>query len=234
VQAIEKLCRGEFSTSLRVSTFLSVGSRYQASVRHVSGLAILPSDFASLNVPPCEDERCQICSFISRTQESVVRSTSVQDVLAGSVRLHFTSRSSFLAIQAECTDLRRTHTHLVQGTRSSRKTTNVNVVKMYLDVATIASDGLLIFKHSEPFMPVCKCIIIPRQVLDGLLTALHIQLNHPTSHQLENIVKRYLYALDMDKAVDQVTSGYHSCAALCQTPTVQQEQTTSTPPEAVG
>jgi len=47
-------------------------------------------------------------------------------------------------------------------------------------------------------------------------------------------VKRYLYALDMDKAVDRVTSGCHSCAALRQTPTVQQEQTTSAPPEAVG
>lgn len=42
-----------------------------------------------------------------------------------------------------------------------------------------------------------------------------------------------LYALDMDKAVDRVTSGCHSCAALCQTPTVQQEQTSSAPPEAV-
>ena len=230
VQAIEKLCRGEFSTSLRVSTFLSVGSRYQASVRHVSGLAILPSDFASLNVPPCEDERCQICSFISRTQESVVRSTSVQDVLAGSVRLHFTSRSSFLAIQAECTDLRRTHTHLVQGTRPSRKTTNVKDVKRYLNVATVASDGLLVLKRNEPIVLAHECIIIPRQVLDGLLTALHIQLSHSTSHQLMNVLKRYLtYALDMDKTVDRVTSGCHSCAALRQTPTVQQEQTTSAP-----
>jgi len=107
-------------------------------------------------------------------------------------------------------------------------------VKRYLNVATVASDGLLVVKRNEPFVPVRECIIIPRQALDGLLTALHIQLSHPTSHQLKNVVKRYLYALDMDKAVDRVTSGCHSCAALRQTPTVQQEQTTSAPPEAVG
>ena len=41
VQAYEKLCRGEFSVSPRVSTFLSVVSRYQASVRHLSGSANL-------------------------------------------------------------------------------------------------------------------------------------------------------------------------------------------------
>lgn len=35
VQASEKLCRGEFSASPRVSTFLSTVSRYQATVQHV-------------------------------------------------------------------------------------------------------------------------------------------------------------------------------------------------------
>ena len=60
VQAYEKLCRGEFSASPRVSTFLSVVSRYQASVRHVSGAAILPSDFASRNAAACENETCQV------------------------------------------------------------------------------------------------------------------------------------------------------------------------------
>ena len=51
VQAFEKLCRGEFSSSPRVSTFLSVVSCFQASVRHVSSAAILPSDFTSHNTP---------------------------------------------------------------------------------------------------------------------------------------------------------------------------------------
>jgi len=42
VQAYEKLCRGEFSASPRVSTFLSTVSRYQASVRHVYGRFLQP------------------------------------------------------------------------------------------------------------------------------------------------------------------------------------------------
>ena len=59
IQAYQKLCRGEFSASPCVSTFLSTVSHYQASVRHVSGSAILPSDFASRNAAPCENEACQ-------------------------------------------------------------------------------------------------------------------------------------------------------------------------------
>ena len=191
VQAYEKLCRGEFSASPCVSTFLSVVSRYQASVRHVSGSAILPSDFASRNAPPCEEESCQVCSFIMHTKESVVRMSSVQDVLDGNVRLPFTSRPAWLAIQSECPDLRRTHSHLIQGTRPSRKLTNVKDVKRYLQVASVASDGLLVVKHHEPLSPSRECIVVPRQVLDGLLTALHIQLNHPSSHQLKTVCLRY-------------------------------------------
>ena len=94
VQAFEKLCRGEFSASPRVSTFLSVVSRFQASVRHVSGSAILPSDFSSRNAPLCQDNTCQVCSFIHRTEESVVRQASIQDILNGNVRLPFTTCTS--------------------------------------------------------------------------------------------------------------------------------------------
>ena len=153
VQAYEKLCRGEFSASPRVSTFLSVVSRYQAAVRHVSGAAILPSDFASRNAAACENETCQVCSFISRTRDSVVRAVSGQDILQGNVRLPFTSRPAWVAVQSEYPDLRRTHAHLVQGTRPSKKLTNIKDVKRYLQVASVADDGLLVVRRHEPLSP---------------------------------------------------------------------------------
>ena len=46
------------------------------------------------------------------------------------------------------------------------------------------------------------------------MTALHIQLSHPSCHQLKMVVKRYLYALDLDKTVSRLSDGCHSCAAL--------------------
>ena len=122
VQAYEKLCSGEFSASPCVSTFLFVVSCYQASVRHISGVAIFQSDFASPNTSPCENETCEVCSFVTQTRDSVVRAMSVQDILQGNVRLPFTSWSAWLAIQSECLDPCCTHAHLVQGTRPSKKT----------------------------------------------------------------------------------------------------------------
>ena len=217
-----------------VSTFLSVVSQYQASVRHVAGSAILPSDFASRNATLYEDEACQVCSFIKRTEDSVVRMSFVQDVLDGKVRLPFTSQAAWSAIQSECPNLLRTHAHLIQGTRPSRKLNNIKDVKRYLQVASVATDGLLVMQRHEPLSPSQECIIVPRQALHGLLTALHIQLSHPTTHQLKVVVKRYLYALDMDKTIARVCYGCQSCAALRQTPIARIEQSTAPPNEAVG
>ena len=53
VQAIEKLSRGEFSASPRVTSFLSTVSRYQVNVRHLAGTDNIPTDFASRNAPEC-------------------------------------------------------------------------------------------------------------------------------------------------------------------------------------
>ena len=46
-EAYQKLCRGEFSTNARLSTFLTTVSRHHISISHLSGAANLPTDFGS-------------------------------------------------------------------------------------------------------------------------------------------------------------------------------------------
>ena len=234
-QAHEKLCRDEFSVSPRVSTFLSVVSRYQATVRHLAGSANVPSDFASRNAPTCLEQQCQVCTFDRQMEESVVlQRVTTNDVTSGRARLLFTSRSAWLGIQAECPDLRRTLSHLAQGTRPSKKITNAKDVKRYLNVASIARDGLLVVRRNEPLSPARDCIIVPRMVLDGLVTALHNQLDHPSCYQLKQVMHRYLYALDLDKAIDTASRSCHQCASLRDTPHTTIPQSTGNPPEVVG
>lgn len=48
------------------------------------------------------------------------------------------------------------------------------------------------------------------------------------------VVKRYLFALDLDKAVSRVSEGCHSCAAIRNSPTARIDQSTLPPPEAIG
>ena len=104
---------GEFSTSARVSAFLTTVSHYQVSLRHLSGSANLLSDFTCHNAPDCDNPNCPICSFVAQIEDSTVNAISVQDVLSGSAKLPFTTCSTWLATQSECADLHRVYAHLI-------------------------------------------------------------------------------------------------------------------------
>ena len=143
-------------------------------------------------------------------------------------------QSAWLHTQQECPDLRHVHSHLKQGTRPPKKSTNVKDIKHFLEVASISRDGLVVVKKDEPFCPSRECIVIPRSITDSLLTTLHIKLNHPSRHQLKQVILRYFYALDLDKAVDQCSQTCHTCASLKKIPSCLTQQSTSNPPAAVG
>ena len=50
----------------------------------------------------------------------------------------------------------------------------------------------VLVRRNEPLSLTRECIIVRRQVLSGLLlTALHIQLDYPTRHQLRSVTQRY-------------------------------------------
>ena len=234
VQAYEKLLRGEFSASARVSTFLSTITRYKAAVSHIAGVANAPSDYASRNPVDCSDQSCQVCKFVQELEESTVRVLSVADVINGSARMPYMNRSAWLATQHECEDLRRTHSYLVNGTRPQRRAGNLKDVKRYLQSASVSPDGLLVVKDSRPFQPSRDLIIVPRAVISGLLTTLHLRFNHPSAHQLKASTSRYFFALDMDKAIHDVTSSCHQCTALRSIPVSLHTQSSEPPPSHIG
>ena len=89
-------------------------------------------------------------------------------------------------------------------------------------------------KHTQPFVPVAEAIVVPRSVLDGLLTALHIKLNHPTRHQFQMVLQRQFFALDMNDAISRVTSACHTCAFLKSFPSSLVKQSSDDPSEVVG
>ena len=76
--------------------------------------------------------------------------------------------------------------------------------------------------------------MVPRSVLDGLLTAIHIKLDHPSKNQLQMVMQRHFFALDMSAAITRVSDSYHTCASLKKFPTSLASQSSEDPPEVVG
>ena len=101
-------------------------------------------------------------------------------------------------------------------------------------MASIAKDGLLVAHRCDPFVPSSELIIVPLSVLDGLVTALHIKLDHPSKHQLNLVLNRYFYALDMSKSVEQASDSCHICASLKRFSKSLIQQSSDDPPDLVG
>ena len=232
VQAYQKLLRGEFSSSARVATFLSNASRYRVKISHIRGVSNIPTDYASRNPIECVDSSCQICKFNCESEEITVRTVTVSDIINGSARMPFTNRVAWLEAQHECLDLRRTYGYLVHGTRPQKKNTRVGDVKRYLRVASVASDGLLCVDDSAPFQRVTQRIIIPRSLVPGLLTAVHLRFSHPSPHQMKQLVSRYFFALDLDQSVADMCNSCHQCVSLKTVPNQLVQQSSEPPPSS--
>ena len=88
--------------------------------------------------------------------------------------------------------------------------------------------------RSDPLQPATGLIIVPRSVLDGLFTAFRLRLNHPSKHQLLQVMKRHFYAFDMTKADDHMCDTCHAYCSLQTFPDKLIEQTYEDPSESIG
>ncbi|KAI2646458.1 HPr kinase/phosphorylase [Labeo rohita] len=103
--------------------------RFQVSVCHIAGAAILPSDYAIRHAAQCDSPACQVCSFVRESLVSAVCRTDIADILWGTQKVPFANRAMWESIQSECPDLCREHAHLRQGTCPSKRVINVKDVK---------------------------------------------------------------------------------------------------------
>jgi hypothetical protein len=187
VQAQTKLSRGQFSSSARVSSFLSTLSRYNVSLQYITGASNIPADYQSRNPVDCQNSSCQICKFIQENEETAVYHITVTDVLEGRSTMPFLTPGTWKSSQQDCPTLRRAYAHLTHGTRPRRKATKIRELKRYLQACSIGRNGILVVRKERPFAPSSDLTVIPLHILPGLLSALHLRLQHPTKSQLAKV-----------------------------------------------
>ena len=233
VQAYKKLARGEFSRSPRVTTYLSTLSHYQVELQHVAGKCNAFSDFASRNPIECGGA-CQICQFVHELENSVVNSVSFQDVMSGKCSVPFASRGGWYSLQQECPDLKRLTKLLKAGKDPKKEERGMKDLHRYHRKVKLAVDGLLIVTESLPLQPSRQRIVVPRDIVDGLLTALHLRFRHALKHQLTQIFNRAFFALDIEELARNIVDGCHVCASLKKIPAHFTPQSTADPPDTIG
>ena len=159
----------------------------------------------------------------------MVRQCTVNDVLQSSGKVPFSSRMAWLEMQQSCSGLRRARAHLRQGTTPSKKETKIKDVKRYMQIVKVAKDGLLIVHSQEPLHAATEKIVVPRMYIHGLIVALHLKLQHPSRAQLKKVFSRVFYALDAERAIEEVSDSGHTCVSLQKMSNRYLEQSTTVP-----
>ena len=73
-----------------------------------------------------------------------------------------------------------------------------------------------------------------QSAVGGLLTVLHLKFDHPSQHQLKQIIERYFFCLNLSECVSEATTQCHTCQSLKSIPSGIVSQSTEDPPEVPG
>ena len=76
--------------------------------------------------------------------------------------------------------------------------------------------------------------MVPQAAIGGLLTVLHLKLNHPSQHQLKQVVERYFFCLNLSEHISETSSQCHTCQSIKSIPSGVVSQSTEDPPEVPG
>ena len=241
VLAARRLQRGEFSKSVRVTYFLSTLAAYPVDVVYRKGLGH-PGDYDSRHAMLCDTERCQVCQFAFDltgptaleamfSSQNVVGHVSIEDVMSGNYPLPFTQSIGWKGIQSEHPTTRKLKMHMEGGTIPQRRVKGQTELKRLYDLFTkskisVSKDGVLVHKDYDTYGNVSESILVPSQVMKGLLFALHKKFNCPSRNEMGKIVKRYWFSLGLQKMIDEVWQQCPRCQAAKNIPKEIFEQST--------
>ena len=130
--------------------------------------------------------------------------------------------------------MRCTVSHLCAGTHPSRKTRGMRNVKRYLKIGSLDELGLCVVRKPNLYLHQRKLIVVPKDILPGILHALHLYFTHCTETQLLKIFHRYFYCIGSEAIIKSVIANCHQCSSLKKIPTKPFEQTSTTSPTTIG
>jgi len=220
IDAANKIAKGHFSLSPRIQTFLNNLSKISYDIQHVSGKSgqNAAGDFQSRSATECSADLCQICNYVNQHIDTVidVKLNAVHDIISGKSTASFMNRSAWKAVQLKDKACINATTCLTTGQTPSKKTGKTNSeTRKIADKATIATDGLLVVKHTIPLSSTKQeRIVIPSQYAESLLNQLHIKLQHPAKSQMKLFFNKYFFTMSSSSIIENMYANCQLCKSV--------------------
>ena len=223
-EAIKLINEGKFSTSARISSFLTNINRTPI----ISGKAKLNpfSDLQSRAPPDCT-EGCSVHKFINEAIDAVVDEGAKNCKIDSNISVGFSNRSSWLQSQQSNQACNIVKKLLISGKpppKAIGKNTGEywNDVRHYCREATVAKDGLLVVKSEPDIMSGNlnrERIVVPKPLVPALLYHLHNHNDqHPVKTQQKASFQRQFFAIHLDKHLELLYQNCYRCSVIQKLP----------------
>ena len=222
--AYERCKQGKFSNSSRIAAFLLTINSMNVKIVHKSGASLKLTDYISRHPVQCDQERCQICQYVTEqvfVGEGLINQLTVGDVLDGTLPMPYLQVSAWSALQNKDRVICKLKKLIESGQKPEAKKTggeNTILKALYGQFVkgnlTVAKNGLVTVSSTDDSGTPRKLIVIPQQLFPGLISALHLKLNHPTKYQLGKIVSRYYYCPGSTTVIAECVDNCHLCLSL--------------------
>ena len=232
VMAWKRAQRGAFSSSARIAAFLTGLSSLPIELQYTPGRLMHTSDYASRHPIECKNpKKCQICQFTGQWEEigdnaQAIRSVSVEDIKAGKSVMPMIQSKVWINIQSNDSTITKLLNLIETGQLPETKKTKGDYTKLKLlhgqyraGKLVINKDGLVLIKTPEGNFN-GAAILVPHKLFLGVMSAIHIRLDHPSKAQLTNLVARYFYTPGWRAMIEEVSDNCHLCAAAKSLPAV--------------
>ena len=226
-EAIKMINEGKFSSSARMSSFLTNVNKTKIESKHISGKAKLNpiSDLQSRNPADCHSEFCSIHKFINEAIDSIIDPGAKNNNISES--LGFSNREAWKAAQNSnqaCAVAKHLMTTGKPPPKAIGKNTGEywNDVRHYCRDAIIARDGLLVVKSQPDVLSGSvsrERIVVPKPLVPALLYHLHNHHDqHPARSQQKSSFQRQFFAIHLDKHLDLLFKNCYKCAVIQKLP----------------
>ena len=226
-EAVRLINEGKFSTSSRVSSFLTNVNRTPIISRHISGKAKLNpiSDLQSRCPAECTVEHCTIHKFINDLIDSPVDDGAKHCSIE--TQGGFTNREAWKSAQLGNQACLLAKQLLESGKpppKAMGKTAGefYNDVRQYCRDASIAKDGILIVKVQPDALSgniERDRIVIPKPLVPAVLYHMHNHNDaHPTKSQQKQLFQRQFYAIHLDKHLELLYENCYKCSVIQKIP----------------
>ena len=156
-------------------------------------------------------------AFSAYEPPTVLNTITLKDLVEGTSdhETPFGNRSAWKKLQQDDASCATAIQHIKTGQPLPKKGSQHNAARTYFANASLSKpDNLLVVRENVPYQSRQReRIVIPKKFVPSIVDQIHHSLSCPSEHQMNKIMDRYFYGINMKRSIQDSKLNCYSCRA---------------------